>query len=29
MIQLLENLKHYSPEADSFKKKNIPQGTHG
>jgi len=29
MIQLLQNLKHLSPEAGSFKKKNTAQGTHG
>ena len=29
MIQLLQNLKHLSPEAASSKKKNIAQGTHG
>ena len=29
MIQLLQNLKHFSTEAGSFKNKNIAQGTHG
>jgi len=29
MIQLLQNLNRFSPEAGSFKKKNTAQGTHG